>query len=259
MTAFSVLLKSGSIWFSAFVCSGVLGAFIAWSALAPLAEGVIAYGQISVENNRKTIQHLEGGMIQEVLVQEGGYVDKGQPLLILTDTVVASGRNQIVFELANAQAAIDRLTALSSGHLSIEFDRLSALTLDEAIQLEIEERQGSLFAQQKTRLEADVTVLEGRKNSLAEQTDALDLQLENNQDAIDYIALEISRNKRLLDTQLIRASELAALERDKIRLQSERARLNTERTRTQNRMVEIEQEAEQILASHNEEIGRAHV
>ena len=121
MIAFTMLVRNGTLWVSAFICSAVLGGFLTWASMAPLAEGVIAYGQISVENNRKTIQHLEGGIIQEVLVVEGQSVESGQPLIVLTDIVVAAGRDQILYELANAIGSVDRLEALSEGADDVGF------------------------------------------------------------------------------------------------------------------------------------------
>ena len=67
----SIILESKSVLVSSLMCLFGLGGFVVWSSVAPLAEGVIAYGQVSVENERKTIQHLEGGIIQSIHVAEG--------------------------------------------------------------------------------------------------------------------------------------------------------------------------------------------
>src|SRR5262245_28021372 len=50
---------------------GVLGT---WAALAPLASAVIAPGAIKVEGNNKAVQHLDGGIVREILVKEGDEV-----------------------------------------------------------------------------------------------------------------------------------------------------------------------------------------
>ncbi|MDO8276967.1 MAG: secretion protein HlyD, partial [Burkholderiaceae bacterium] len=53
------------------------GGFVLWAALAPLDEGVPAPGLVSIDTKRKTVQHLQGGLIKEVLVGEGTRVKEG--------------------------------------------------------------------------------------------------------------------------------------------------------------------------------------
>jgi HlyD family secretion protein len=60
--------------------------FGVWSAMAPLAEAAIAPGVIKVEGNRRTVQHLEGGIVREILVRDGSKVEAGQVLMRLDDT-----------------------------------------------------------------------------------------------------------------------------------------------------------------------------
>lgn len=70
----------GSVVFLVFVVG-----FGVWSALAPLAEAAIAPGTIKVEGNRRTVQHLEGGIVREILVRDGAKVQAGQVVMRLDD------------------------------------------------------------------------------------------------------------------------------------------------------------------------------
>ena len=69
-----------------FICLLGFGGFLAWACLAPLEEGITAIGQIIVEDNRQLVQHFEGGIVEEVLVREGSFVEAGQELVILRTT-----------------------------------------------------------------------------------------------------------------------------------------------------------------------------
>lgn len=71
---------------------GVLLFIIAllWGSFAPIQGAVIASGSIKIDLNRKTLQHLEGGIVKEILVREGSRVKKGQTLLILEDVSTRS-------------------------------------------------------------------------------------------------------------------------------------------------------------------------
>ena len=57
-----------------------------WAAFAPLESAAVAPGTVVPESSRKTIQHLEGGIIAEILVQDGDEVKAGQTLIRLDDT-----------------------------------------------------------------------------------------------------------------------------------------------------------------------------
>lgn len=64
------------------------GGFLAWAALAPLDEGVPGQGTVALDTKRKAVQHLTGGIVEQVLVREGDVVQEGQ-LLIKLDAAVA--------------------------------------------------------------------------------------------------------------------------------------------------------------------------
>ena len=59
------------------------GALGGWAALAPLDSAAIAPGEVAIDTKRKTIQHLEGGIISEILVRDGDIVAPGQALIRL--------------------------------------------------------------------------------------------------------------------------------------------------------------------------------
>lgn len=68
------------------VIGAIFGGLFLWSIFAPIEGAVVAGGQVVVESNRKMVQHLEGGVVKEILVREGQKVDEGEVLLRLEDT-----------------------------------------------------------------------------------------------------------------------------------------------------------------------------
>ena len=64
--------------------------FAGWAVIAPLASAAIAPGVISPDGHRKTVQHLEGGLIRRIHVREGQSVAEGDPLITLDDTAARS-------------------------------------------------------------------------------------------------------------------------------------------------------------------------
>src|SRR5262245_9848726 len=63
----------------------VLG-FGVWANTAPIAGAVVAQGIFVATGENKIIQHLEGGVIREIVVHEGDVVEAGQPLVYLDET-----------------------------------------------------------------------------------------------------------------------------------------------------------------------------
>src|SRR5438445_5663972 len=70
---------------SALAAIFVFGAGL-WAAYAPLESAAHASGVVEVASSRKTVQHLEGGIIGAILVRDGERVAAGQPLIRLDDT-----------------------------------------------------------------------------------------------------------------------------------------------------------------------------
>ena len=63
------------------------GGFLLWMGLAPLDEGVPTPGMVAIDTKRKAVQHLTGGIVKEVLVKEGQFVDADQVVITLNDAV----------------------------------------------------------------------------------------------------------------------------------------------------------------------------
>src|ERR1700712_2386116 len=61
------------------------GLFGTWAAFAPLGNAVYGSGVVTVQSYRKTVQHLEGGIVKELLARDGDAVHKGDPLIVLGD------------------------------------------------------------------------------------------------------------------------------------------------------------------------------
>lgn len=97
------------------------GGFLLWAGLAPLDEGVPGQGMVSIDTKKKTVQHLTGGLVKEVLVGEGDHVTEGQLLVRLDQAVAranfASARQRYV----GLRAMEGRLLAEQRGLQKITF------------------------------------------------------------------------------------------------------------------------------------------
>src|SRR5690606_27843703 len=74
------------VMFGAFLLVFAFGGFGVWAFRAPLAAAVISQGSFVATGSNKIVQHLEGGIIKEILVEEGDSVTAGQPIVLLDET-----------------------------------------------------------------------------------------------------------------------------------------------------------------------------
>jgi multidrug efflux pump subunit AcrA (membrane-fusion protein) len=93
------------------VLGGFVGAVVLWGTLAPLESAAIAIGSVSLDTNRKTVQHLEGGIVENLLVKEAQAVEKDE-ILIQLDTTQPRGR--IALLKAKIKSAESQLKLLRS-------------------------------------------------------------------------------------------------------------------------------------------------
>jgi len=85
------------------------GGFVGWSAFARLSSAAIAQGTVKVESNRKTVQHLEGGIVSRILVAEGQVVASGQELIELEQTKVKARISLLKGQIAANQRQLQLL------------------------------------------------------------------------------------------------------------------------------------------------------
>ncbi len=155
-----------------------LGGFLAWATLAPLTEGVVAMGTVVVDTEHKTIQHLEGGIVENLYVREGSEVKAGDVLVELSET-----QNRAQLELLESRyygrlAEIDRLNAERLLQDEISFsDELLALR-DGPMIAKILTEQEKLFEVRRRQYHGQIEILRHRIGQLEEQVRGQDASRE---------------------------------------------------------------------------------
>jgi HlyD family secretion protein len=123
-----------------------LGLLWSWAALAPLSGAVVAEGAIRTDGERKTVQHQEGGIVQDILVRDGDRVKAGQVLIVLDNVTPAAELSALEAQFDAEQAKIARLSAERELKNTLTFPASLAGRRDEPRIAELLERESSLFA-----------------------------------------------------------------------------------------------------------------
>jgi protease secretion system membrane fusion protein len=143
------------------------GGFLLWSALAPLDEGVAAQASVSIETRRKTIQHLSGGVVHQVLVKEGQWVKEGEVLVELDESVSKANYQAVRQNYMGQRATESRLLAELQGLPAIVFHPDLLKASSDALVQQHMQTQRELFKSRRASNMASTlgitTMLESRK------------------------------------------------------------------------------------------------
>jgi HlyD family secretion protein len=216
------------------VAIGIVFAFFGgFGAKAPLDSAAIAPGQVATESSTKPIQHLEGGIVREILVKEADAVRVGQVLFRLEPTQ-ARANSDIVKKQIDADLALE-------ARLIAERDLADTVTLpkallarrsfpDTAAAIDDQERR---FKERKTTLDNDTKILKSRLDQTSQELGGLERQRAALRDQIDNIASDIESFTVLLKKGLYTKSKLNALKREQSRLEGQLGAVEGEMARNE--------------------------
>ena len=145
------------------------GGFLLWAAFAPLDEGVPTQGMVTIDTKRKTVQHLSGGIVKEVLVHEGQQVKEGEPMLRLDGAVAKANYEAVRQRYLGYRAMQSRLFAEQAGQNAIDFHPdVKAAMNDPLIKQQVMTQQ-QLIQARRAALAADLQGIEENSQGMKEQ------------------------------------------------------------------------------------------
>jgi HlyD family secretion protein len=158
---------------SVIAATAVVGVFIVvagiWSVFAPIETAAVAPGVVAPSSHRKTIQHLEDGIVRAILVHDGEEVDAGQTLIRLDGTKAGTDLAMIKGRLWNAEARVARLTAERDGTPQIAFPPDLAARAAAPTVATILSGQRKILDAEKKLLDSKIAAIEERIKELNEE------------------------------------------------------------------------------------------
>lgn len=183
--------------------------FLLWAALFPLARGIVAPGTIIVDSQRKTIQHLEGGVIKMIAVREGSKVKANDVLIELDDTSAKSEHTMIWSRFMMKLAELDRLRALASGSDHVAFDSLLTINRHQKSVKDLLFIQDNLFRVLRNEHEGRKSIALLRVKQLQQKKAGLMEYLATATQQQSLLEKEVERLKSLHDKRLVESSMVA--------------------------------------------------
>jgi len=239
----------------AFLLIAFFAGFGGWAALAPLSSATVAEGVIRVETHRKTVQHLEGGIVREILVNEGDKVTAGQVLMRLDKT--QSGTTvSVLQDQQDALLALQaRLEAERDGLDAIQFPpELLARQSDPKVATVVGGQQ-KIFDTRRQSLRAQLGILSQRVEQLGSEIAGHKAQLVSANEQIQLTQEEIATVTDLLNRGLERKPRLLALQRQQSYLEGSRGEQLGAIAKAQQEIGEAKLQSADLLDKRSSEIA----
>ncbi|KZD21316.1 HlyD family type I secretion periplasmic adaptor subunit [Tardiphaga robiniae] len=226
-----------------------------WAATAPLASAVIAPAQIVVDSNVRRIQHPTGGVVAEILVNDGDRVRAGDVLVRLDETMTRANLALIENQLNQFWTRRARLRAEQEGRDAFVIPGELADRTETPAIADIIAGETSLLLRRREALSGQQSQLRERTGQIGEEIHGLAAQIESKREQIRLIKRELEGVRQLFEKNLIPYTRLTTLEREAARLIGEEGQLIAETARAKGRITETELQTLQVVQDQRREIA----
>lgn len=242
------------LWIGGLALATLVIGFGAWAVGTEIAGAIVTSGRVEVDRNRQIVQHIDGGVVTDIKVEEGDRVEPGQILMQLDEA-------ELTLELTVTEGQLWELMA-RRGRLEAERDEAQDIVYDPVL-VEIAETseeaaglmtgQSRLFAARADTLNKNLDQLAKRKAQIQSQIVGIDAQNTALTQQLDLIKEELKDQQALLDKGLAQAARVLALRREEANLAGRVGELQANRAQAEGRVTEIEIEALALASSRREE------
>ena len=194
-----------------------------WASTAPIDGAVLAPGTVTVRSYSKVVQHLEGGIINDIFVENGERVEQGEPILDLDSTQSLASLEIANSEFVALRALEIRLIAERDAHESVDYPD-EFLALDTRAEAEAE-AQIEIFNARRSAIEGSIEVLEQRVEQLRSQIVGLEALKDSKDELATSFQEELEDIRALLDQGFADKNRSRALERNVASYRGESAEL----------------------------------
>jgi len=226
-----------------------LGGFAGWAALAPLDGAVVVSGTFVATGQNKQVQHLEGGIIRDVMVREGDVVSANQPLVRLDETAAQAKLRRLVVRRHRLWIMSARLDAEIKGEQAFAMPAILGADKDDPDVRAIYDRQVMELKARRMRLQNEEEVLRKEIAGLRESMAGYTVQLEATRNRLSLFNEELKDKSGLLARQLARKTEVLAIQRAEAGLSGEVGELQARIADARERTARAEQQIAQLRAA----------
>jgi adhesin transport system membrane fusion protein len=198
------------------LCSFFFLSFFLWAFFGKLDIASVAEGKVIPSSKVKSIQHLEGGIIKEILVKEGDVVQNGQPLLYLEEIQSGSSVEEINIRIASLKIDIERMAQEINGRERLEWP--DGLLKEEYSSLRVQAQE--LFTARRKRYQSEIRSQKEKIGQREQDIREIETRLRSNKKSLTLLEEQIRISSELLKENLSTQYNHLNLLREATRLKS---------------------------------------
>lgn len=221
-----------------------VGGFVWWATTAQLSSASIANGSLVVESQRKKIQHLQGGWVKAIYVNEGQHVEKGDLLIELANTKADSDYYRLMLRSISLKATIERLQAELTDNEIVAWSEEYHNEANSADVMNILNNQTLQFQQFLLRNELRTNQYTQNKEQLTEQIRGSKSQLKSIKRQLQLVNKEISMMKGLVKKGYVSQTKMFEVQRHQASIESQREELQTKINVSTRQLTSLKQDFE---------------
>ncbi len=235
-----------------YIITGFFLIFFVWAGLMPINSSSIAPGTVVLDFNRKTIQHLEGGIIQEIMVKEGQEVVTGSDLVVLQNIQAQAQQSVVQKQLLTSKAIYKRLVKEQGYDGELDLSSIEDQGKKTGYK-EIEElikTQYNIYDIKKESYFGKIDILKKRISQLEKEIEALEAQEEATNSQLKILANELEMTKKMVELRNVPVTDQLNLEKQIAELQGKKGSLTASIAKSQQSISETNLEIVNFSKEH---------
>jgi len=238
--------RNGLLGMAALVLFLVFGLGGYWSATAKIGGAVISTGRVIAEGENRVVQHLEGGILSDLMVREGDEVKTGQVLAVLDETATSSQLDNAWIDRALYTISLQRWRAERDDLTEFEItdEDMRPVEDNPRVKEALESQRREFVAAREARLQ-QISVLKNQIASEEEDMVYLEALLQSYDRQVELLSQEYDAFTELLEKGLTSRSRVFSLQRELSRIEAQKS----------NALATI-QKSRNNIRSHNESIAQ---
>jgi protease secretion system membrane fusion protein len=230
------------------------GSFMLWALFAPLDKGVPMAGTVTKESNRQAVQHLTGGVVQDILVRDGDVVKAGQVLVRMNPVSAEANAGMIRAQYMTARATEARLLAERDGLKQLAFPKeVDNAAVDPRV-AEVRSLQSQLFTSRQMSLQNELAAFDENVAGLKLQIQGMQEVRENEKAQLGFLKEQLAGMRDLAKEGYVARNRLLDLERTYAQINASIAENIGQVGRMQRQVAELNLRRSQRLQDFQKEV-----
>lgn len=219
-----------------FLFFGILGI---WAFFGRISGAVVGMGRIKIDNERKIVQHLEGGIVESILVRDGQEVVSGEPLIVLESVQTDANANMLRKELVGTEAQRLRAIAEKDGLKKLEWPADLKRMAEESQSMDVLVNEEKIFISRAQMLETQISLLEAQLAQIKAQVAGNQDQITAETRIIATLNDELGSKRKLHRERYLDKTQILGLERELANHQGVRGKLRQSIAEANQRAAEL--------------------